>query len=62
MPRLKISESKVEKFIKDELEGFKTYLKYGFKSQAKDEKRHSKYFRKKYKKLEKAEKKRKKKK
>ena len=61
MPKRRIRESKVEEFIKDELKGMKAYRHYGFKNQSKDEKRHARYFKRKYKKMEKSEKKKKKK-
>lgn len=57
MPKRKVRERLLEEFIEDEKKGAKTYKKYGFKRQAKDERRHAKYFKRKYKKLEKKEKK-----
>ena len=51
----RLTESDVEDFIKDELKGAKTYRRYRFKKQAKDESKHARYFKKKYKQMEKKE-------
>lgn len=58
--RRKVSESLIEKFIKEEKAASKTYRRLGYKGPSKDEKRHSKYFKRKYKAMEKAEKRKKK--
>lgn len=54
-PRRRLTEDQIEEFIKDELKGAKTYRRYKFKSQAKDESKHAKYFKRKYKQMEKKE-------
>lgn len=55
MPKRKVSERLIEEFIKDEKKGAKTYKRYGFKRQSRDERRHAKYFKRKYRKMEKKE-------
>lgn len=44
---MKITKSKLRKLITEERNTAKEYRKYGFKGPAKDEARHSKYFKKK---------------
>lgn len=55
-PKRRLTDAMLEDFIKDEKLGKKKYQKYGFRSQAKDEGKHAKYFLKKYRQMEKAEK------
>ena len=44
---MKASCKKLKEFVKDEKLGSKTYHRYGFHAQAKDESNHSKFFKKK---------------
>ena len=53
----KLSEDKIKDIMKDEMAGYKMYKKIGYKSPARDEKRHYNIFKKKYNQMEKAEKK-----
>lgn len=51
----KLSERKLESFMEDEDKGYRTYKKLGYKSQAKDEKKHYNFFKKRKEAVEKAE-------
>ena len=44
----KLSEKKLKDIMKDEMSGYKMYKKLGYKTPAKDEKRHYNIFKKKY--------------